>query len=365
MLIRINAFDTLFFRDGRPFSMGEDSWASGVFPPAPSVLYGVLRSAFLAQAGFSEENIAASANLCIKKIVLEGELLRTGVRRRIFLLPTDLMELEVEKTYRYSVQTAKATQSQASYHTALTHQLFPSWINGEEPEAIDQDKYFILEEDLIDYLQTATVSTTELPGREKFMGLEPKVGIGRENMTRSTAEGQLYRVGLNRMTGSSYQLHILVEFEGLPLAETGLLKIGGEGKTAAYSQVETPIDVACSDLSSDYFKLYLASPAIFKQGWLPSWVNADTLEGVYQGVKLKLIAANVSSPQSVGGFDIAARRPKAMLKTVPAGSVYYFQCLEGDKSSLQTSMHGQCISDFRMEEGFGLAFIGYAKIEGE
>lgn len=363
MLIRINAFDTLFFRDGRPFSMGEDSWASGIFPPAPSVLYGVLRSAFLAQAGFSDENIAASANLKIKKIVLEGELLSNGTQEKLFLPPTDLMELEGGRFKKYSVQTAQASPSNSSYHPSLSHQLLPTLIDGEEPEVLATDGYFVIEEAFQDYLLNSTVSAGSLQAREEFMGLEAKVGIGRENMTRSTAEGQLYRVGLNRMTGSSYKLHILVEFEGLPLTKNGLLKIGGEGKTAAYESVDEAVNIPCADLSSGYFKLYLASPAIFTKGWLPSWIDKDTLEGEYQGVKLKLIAANVGSPQSIGGFDMATRRPKAMFKAVPAGSVYYFQCLEGDSSTLETNLHGQCISDLRQEEGFGLVFLGKVKME--
>lgn len=48
MIISLEAIDTLFFRDGKPFTMGEDNFASGIFPPAPSVLYGALRSAYFA-----------------------------------------------------------------------------------------------------------------------------------------------------------------------------------------------------------------------------------------------------------------------------------------------------------------------------
>lgn len=42
----MEAFDTLFFRDGKPFSMGDDVWANGVFPPYPSTLYGALRASY-------------------------------------------------------------------------------------------------------------------------------------------------------------------------------------------------------------------------------------------------------------------------------------------------------------------------------
>ncbi len=48
MIIKINPVDTLLFRDGKPFSMGENTWPDTVFPPYPSVIYGALRSTYFA-----------------------------------------------------------------------------------------------------------------------------------------------------------------------------------------------------------------------------------------------------------------------------------------------------------------------------
>jgi hypothetical protein len=49
MIIKVDPLDTLFFRDGKPFSMGSDSWANSVFPPYPSVFYGALRSTYFSE----------------------------------------------------------------------------------------------------------------------------------------------------------------------------------------------------------------------------------------------------------------------------------------------------------------------------
>ena len=51
MMLQLEPMDTLFFRDGKPFTMGHDVWASGIFPPFPSVIYGVLRSAYISYYG--------------------------------------------------------------------------------------------------------------------------------------------------------------------------------------------------------------------------------------------------------------------------------------------------------------------------
>ena len=43
MIIEISALDTLFFRDGKPFSMGENHWTNSIFPPNMSTVYGADR----------------------------------------------------------------------------------------------------------------------------------------------------------------------------------------------------------------------------------------------------------------------------------------------------------------------------------
>ena len=55
MFIKITPFDTLFFRTGRPFSGGVDTWVDAVFPPFPSTLYGAIRSFLIFHMGTIEE----------------------------------------------------------------------------------------------------------------------------------------------------------------------------------------------------------------------------------------------------------------------------------------------------------------------
>ena len=85
MRIEITALDTLFFRDGKPFSMGEDTWATGMFPPSPSVIYGMLRTAYAAQNNINiKDIIKETEDLKIKSILLKYD------KHYIFPYPTDL-----------------------------------------------------------------------------------------------------------------------------------------------------------------------------------------------------------------------------------------------------------------------------------
>ncbi|MEN3047138.1 MAG: type III-B CRISPR module-associated Cmr3 family protein, partial [Candidatus Hydrothermales bacterium] len=45
--IKLIPNDTLFFRTGRPFTMGSENWSDVIFPPYPSTIYGALRTFLL------------------------------------------------------------------------------------------------------------------------------------------------------------------------------------------------------------------------------------------------------------------------------------------------------------------------------
>jgi len=49
MLAKITPLDIVFFRDGKPFSWGEETWAGGIFPPYPSTIYGALRTMWFSE----------------------------------------------------------------------------------------------------------------------------------------------------------------------------------------------------------------------------------------------------------------------------------------------------------------------------
>ena len=97
------------------------------------------------------------------------------------------------------------------------------------------------------------------------------------------------------------------------------------------------------------FKLYLATPAIFNEGWFPSDLHPD----------LELITAAVGNYLTVGGWDVANDRPKGTYRAVPAGSVYYFQLInDADVKAIINDLHYKNIGDQRTQEGFGLAYVG-------
>jgi len=346
MLIKVDALDTLFFRDGKPFTMGQETWADGVFPPYPSVVYGALRSAYFAEhieeLGKANQTDDPTAGLVIKGLFLEIE------NDLCLPLPLDCVEEKNKKKddeeafqltlkkntmvsstpTTYILQEDRNTEVENVNEGYFDYRAFRSYLN-----AAMKEFYYIKLSD--------------------YVAAEEKVGIARDGSTNTAEEGKLYRVALRRLNNVS----ITIDFEGLDLPETGFLKLGGEGKAATYKST-VPLPDFPLDIKSDRFKLYLSTPAIFKKGWLPGWIDSETLEGTYQGLHLRLLSAAVGKHISIGGFDIKKGRPKPMRRAVPAGSVYYFELLDGEPTRVKDLMHNKSISEYNAEQGFGISFVG-------
>jgi len=366
MIIDINPLDTLFFKDGKPFSLGEETWADGIFPPPPSVIYGALRSAFFAQQNQSialaNEAGDRSRGLEIKQISIVAK----GMQ--IYPLPLDLAHAkdeagssDEEKEYEVFFLERKPNNYMSSLSGVMKD-------NGSQQPL----KYFLSppNDKSIEILEGGYFSRVSLQsylgGNEKnfpaykiddYLKREPKVGIARDDHTRTTQEARLYRVGMQRLK----DVHFIVEFENLKLSEEGFLKLGGEGKAVSYKTDQFPA-VEQPELQGKQFKLYLATPGLLTNGWLPGWINPKTLTGKYPGtnIEVQLIAAGVGKPLFIGGFDMKQQKPKEMRKAVPAGSVYYFEVLgevpEDQLRTLRPTLF--CDYEDRIKEGFGITHLG-------
>lgn len=363
-MLRLEALDTIFFRDGKPFNKDGDNWVNSMFPPAPSVFYGALRSTYFAEniSLFTKANKDddPTKNFKIKGVFIQVE------RTVYFPLPLDLVK--------------NKDQNKVVFPLVLHENSFVSNCPTEmvlKPPA--DERVENIEEGLLDDISLNSYlsgNNQELPFRRlsEFITHEPRVGIGLNYTTGTAREGLLYRAGMIR-TETSYlsdkgpnisktrKLRIILDYEGLLLPFRGLMKVGGESKAMAY---EHCVDEEIQDLNIDRsrikgkrFKVYLATPAKFSNGWLPGWIDERTLTGTYKGTLLKLLTAAIGRYVPIGGFDMKEKRPKPMFRAVPAGSVYYFEVLDGsDLVEVINKFHYVNISDFDGQQGFGLAFAG-------
>lgn len=352
MRIKIDALDTLFFRDGKPFTMGGDTWGSGIFPPYPSMVYGALRSLYFSY-NISELKNATSidetnSNDPTKNLTIKGFYLQR-TDDLIFPVPMDCV--------------AEKNAKEKNKLLILKHEKAQCISNCKTPIVLCSDKRQQIENIEDGWIDSATLGDY-LNGNygsmyylklSDFVLSEAKIGIGRNDKTHTAEDSMLYRAGMKRLKDIS----IVVDIEGLDIPDSGVMKIGGEGRPVSFKTGEA-LPVPHSVLTSNKIKLYLATPAIFQNGWLPGTIDGESLVGEINGIGLKLITAAIGRPLYIGGFDIK-KGPKPMKRAVPAGSVYYFE-VQGQYSSEQIieAFHNKAISDdaVNRQQGFGIVYLG-------
>lgn len=358
--LSLRPLDPLFFRSGLPFALAEDNLAASHFPPYPSVLAGALRTAYARQAGLPVEKIpAATQDLRIDRIAyhLDG--------RQLWLpLPLDYVQPKIQADPAHPRATLLQLQENP---IALAGWLSSRPQKGSfapapdvtgKPRIVESiEDGLIAVEELLDYLEGKPPTELEAGWTRwsDHLLTEAKLGIEREDATRSAKEGRIYRVAMSRIPE---QADIIVRLHGLDFSPwpEGVLKLGGEGKLAAYQLVSPDEIRSLTDLEQLHsepttrFKVYLSTPGVFSH---PEGI--PTLEPHLPSAgRIDFLGACTGRALSIGGWDLQARTPKAMTKAAPAGAIYAF---ETDQPLDLGPLQGICLSDIGPDQGFGRAFF--------
>lgn len=372
MILQIKAIDTLFFRDAKPFEMGDENWANGIFPPLPSAFYGAIRTAYFSQnpqklQDWNDGKIEdPTKNLKIKGIYLYKDTI---------LMPifSEFVSEDEEKNFFERNSLLPNEEVFSSAKTAINPY-------SKEVEGVQGFLSIDMFSALNDFINDVQSKPKPFVKAERILTKEPKIGIARQNSTKTTEEGKLYRVNLNRLEiagDTNKKLSFLVDVNIEILGEQfklNFLKLGGENKLAECKLADTSISISFPKPTLvKHFKIALLSPAIFTKteegrkegGWLPDCFVYDETQkayiGTWQGVRLKLLRAFVGSSVPVGGFDVKEKQPKMMYRAVSAGSVYHFEILDNtDNNSIYEKFGNpeNPLSDILSEQGFGLSIVG-------
>jgi CRISPR-associated protein Cmr3 len=352
MKLQLEALDTLFFRDGRPFNMGEESQAEGLFPPLPSTVLGAFRSLWISlqleppKTCLSTLAIASERQLDISYFGL------SIADNLFFPAPCDLFfaEKDIEAKPMKLVNKNNITSSCSPEVTCF--------FRGDSEGKTQSVNGRLIDNASMDNYVKGNIPEVGLHSKPmtNYMSKEPKIGIGRSNETHLTEEGQLFRVAYNRLENrQGERLNLLVEVNGfddsiVPISQYAVLPLGGERRSVAIKSVDFKLPEKPT-IKGKFFKLCLLTPGLFST-WYPTHLKEK-----YKG--LQLIAAAVGRPVSIGGWDLAKQKPKAMRKAAPAGSVFLFEATdEAQANQIAKELHGfsSCESTDK-QSGFGLCFI--------
>lgn len=354
--IQIEAVDTLFFRDGRPFTMGEDTAATGPFPPNPGVTYGALRTAIASKEGIEVQNIEEAT----KSLEIQDYYLFTH-SYRYYPAPLDLV-ISKEKKDTNKAYHLFPRQAQTGF-ISNGGQNPEWWLDTDEPAQQVGGK-MINDVELTKYLNVGdeeqAIKEFSLLDKEAIFETEFKTGIARAGFTRTVVHGNLYRVAMVRpisiqneqLQSVAIRLQLKTE-QKREFSKT--IKLGGEAKQARLSFFDPKFryNFPQPANSARFFKIYLKTPAIFLNDCYPNLKQ-------HFGIDLHPIAWAVGKPTYIGGFDMKKRQPKPMYMLVPGGSVFYYRLPENIpfKMIRDKTPKVYSISDERAQEGFGLFEFG-------
>lgn len=325
--------DVLLFRDGKPFSAGEDHRAKSLFPPTPFTMQGVVRSKVLFDSGVSLYEYAhgaPSAQTLIQQIGTPsgnyGQLRLCGpfvAKRngnnfiRYFPLPADVVKVNDNYMLVKPLSDHPFSSNQPT-------DLRPLWARTDKP--LKEARGWLAEDAFRRYLQGQSLSKDDVTNESDLIVREPRFGIALDYARRSTQEGMLYTMEFLRFRED---VGFLIEVEGIPLfqPEKGFLQVGGEARAAIYEVLQTPLpSISSPNPLPNQFKVVLLTPAWFTDGWQPQGGNWKQF---FNG-DVTLISAALPRTQSIGGAyaDDQQRMgnfQKTMRRFVPAGSVFFFE----------------------------------------
>ncbi len=356
----IRPVDVWLFRDGRPFTAGEDHTAETLFPPSPFTMQGAIRAKVLADKGVDftvfardgqpDPDVGYGENY--SRLRLFGPLLmcyRDGRWERLIPAPADLVK---QGNALLLLRPSRRAPFACNWPEQLSRRSDLLWVRT--AEVVKEAGGWLPESEWERYLSGHPPK--HLVPSESLFVYEPRFGIAIRAQSQTAQPTMLYQAYFVRLRENTA---LWAEVEGIPLPSRGILRLGGEGRAAVYEEIPIlppPQRFPIRFAPGERFKVVLITPAWFSGGWQPKDSN---WQRIFHS-PVNLVAAAIPRPLRLGGFDVARRIPKSVRAFVPAGSVYFFETQEAF-SLPQDFAFTETPEDIR-QQGGNWAHIGLGKI---
>ncbi|MDT8407922.1 MAG: type III-B CRISPR module-associated protein Cmr3 [Methylococcales bacterium] len=360
----IQPLDVLFLRGNKLFG-DPGSYGEALIPPWPSVAAGAIRSRMLVDKNidlkaFAAGKVSDDAELGTPEqpgsFTLMGfYLARKTADGQVTLLLPPPADLVVSKTADDALWIDRLSPKSMALASSFPLPMLPVLAQGNKrskPEA----GYWLTQAGWLAYLNGQTPLPEQLEKSSLLWSLDARVGIGMNSATRSVEEGKLFTtqaVAMNQGVG------FLAAVSGAIPPESGLLRLGGDGRAANIQQVDFNLPEAdyAAMAHAKRCRIVLTSPGLFPDGWKLPGCESDHRVRLPGGIQARLVSAAIPRAETISGWDLAKWQPKPAQKAVPTGSVYWLDELDATESSLrklaENGLWGEpCEHVSRRAEGF-------------
>jgi CRISPR-associated protein Cmr3 len=392
--------DVLFFRDGKPSTLGADHYLRSLFPPYPSTLYGALRTRRLLDKdvvlrGLDEGTWRERLGGLVAELGEWGKLGSLALRGPWFVLrgerlvpaPLDLgvtVLKEPSKQPRGAKDEAPRVRSVARYRLlpqelsgGSSHPLsllsacqvdgdgWREWPVAIEGEARPAEGWYLRPAGLEAWRRGGVPAPDDFVHPRCLWEVEARTGVGLEDDRRASRQGRLYTFGFLRLLPG---VALGFEAAGGSLTPGSHLRLGGEGRTvtleAEPADMQSPAKAAgieTAEALAGRLCLSLVTPGLSASGGYPPGFGSDRLVADLGGRPVRLVSAALPAFVTVGGWDLARHQAKPLRRALPAGSTFLFEPVDGGTVQ-PADFDGISLSDYDDEglvrQGFGFAVAG-------
>ncbi|HEY1350613.1 MAG TPA: type III-B CRISPR module-associated protein Cmr3, partial [Ktedonobacteraceae bacterium] len=325
MRIFIEPAEPLMFRSGRPFTAGEHTFAESLFPPTPETLQGAVRALLAVRWGaqqhppldhlsaiFQQDELVkligrrteqghTYGRFRVSGLALGWRDPHTGRITRLFPAPAHLICVrvkdesgQVSERFLSLAPTGLQTGERTNLPLECSLVLLPGSVPGTINEKTGPLPGWLTTRGLRAVLRGDTLpeGMAYLHRSRQIYNQEPRLGIGVDNATKTTREGYLYQVLMIRMQ-PGYGFVVDVAFgeagngekatavresleeqpQALAFLQEGWMTLGGEQRAARFTVLQADDldreEQAGISSAGRANLVYFATPACFKDGWLP------------------------------------------------------------------------------------------------
>lgn len=378
---RFNALDTWFFRESRPMESIGGSELQSTFPPSGRSVAGAIRFLVGQTHKVDWSTWKESASHSETKSIM-GDFESYGpLRFSGPWLSRKQVDGKVQRLYPVSANLVAARDKTGIHHpvrmtvgSPYTCDLGRNVRMGEvaiedrekagDTKLKPLDSFWVSASTLQGILAGASCKAEALISSKELFDDEARLGIARNNMTRTVEAGMLYQT---KHVRPRQEVSVEIDVVGLSADDhlsTGIVRLGGEGRGAAYEVENLSLDTdevsSVSQLLSQELKpvsnvstargiiLMLLTPMSLNLSEaycpLPGFKIEEAAEGtvwkgVLQGVNLSLHCVMQGKAIREGGWDLANNRPRDVMSFAPSGSVYYLTVDNGDIQGAINAIH--------------------------
>lgn len=369
-VVYFDPVDTLFFRDGRPYHQGElgQAGVASLFPPNPTTLVGAVRAACARAMGWTGGNWSAHIRRRLGDRADLGPLRFRGpvVMRRsdsgqgasecLFPAPANLIGSPAQNDLPELALLAPGPEIACDIGSNVR---LPTTVDAPEgAKLLRESGWWITAEGLHVVLRNSPPVATSLVHRRDLWASEPRVGIVRNETTRTTDQGAIYSPAHVRL-GKGVAL--AMEAEGLPqefvTARHSLpYPVGGEARACWLRCGTEPLSLpGMPDFGppNDTIRYTVTLLTPTDAGEPPRPGEHD-----YAGLPGRIEAVCLPRPELVGGWDshVQGGVPLALRPHLAAGSVLFLEAPWAAAGRIK-ALHGAALGH-RTAWGYGLTAIG-------